>query len=774
MSETRSQKVRRLFGEASELPEEERKDYLSKECEGDEDLLCEVLSLLSHSGEASSFLHSGGVGEVIDTALSAQSDRLVGSMVGQYRITELLARGGMGVVYRAEQERPQRSVALKLIRGGAVSPELLRRFEIETQVLGQLQHPGIAQIFEAGTADSGEGPQPFFAMEYIEGLNLIEYAEGEKLDTRQRLELVIKICEGVQHAHRKGVIHRDLKPANILVDRDGQPKILDFGIARGTEADLQATTVGSDPGLLIGTLPYMSPEQVRGSSDALDTRTDVYSLGVICYELLTGELPRDLRGKTITEAIREITETDPRRLDATGRTYDPDLETIVAKALDGDRDRRYEAASELAGDIRRFLDDQPIMAHPPSAAYQLRKFARRNRALVVGSMIALLALILGVVGTSSGWVKALEAEEIARSEGEHAQVVSDFLREVLSSPNPHEQGADVRVVDVLEVATTRIEEEFGDRPRLQAMLYGTIGETYMDLDYLEESEALLQRAVEIHESLDGAPSSEHVNAIGNLVALLGYIGELEEAEQLARRAVDLADRHLDQEDNASSTAKHSLATVLDERGKYEEAEPLYREALEHSLRVLGPENDETLTTKSNLGSMLRKMDRKEEARVLLNEVYETRIRLVGEESFDSLITLNNLAFLNHDLGRFEEADGMFERSFELREKVLGSDHHSTAIALNNIGWSLVKQKRGVEALPSLRDAVARLEAALGPEHHIHAAAQMNLADALIQTGEKDEAEALLVDALPRIEGWVGPDDARTLRARSLLAEATSR
>lgn len=769
LTDKQKQLADEIAADALNLPDSEQVDFVRSRCEDDRAIYEEVMSLLDYvpKAERRDLLE---ISPALPLVHPAQTDHRIGSMVGRYRITELLARGGMGVVYRAEQERPQRSVALKLIRGGFLSSELLRRFEIETQVLGQLQHPGIAQIFEAGTADSDEGPQPFFAMEYIEGLNLIEYAEREKLDLPGRLGLMIKIGEAVQHAHRKGVIHRDLKPANILVDREGQPRILDFGIARGTDADLQVTTVGSDPGLLIGTLPYMSPEQVQGRSDDLDTRSDVYSLGVVCYELLTDELPRDLKGKTITEAIREITESDPKRLSATGLNFPGDLETIVAKALEGDRDERYDTASELNADLRRFLDDEPISAHPPSAAYQLRKFARRNRALVTGSAIALLALILGVIGTTSGWVKAVRAEETARSEGERARVVSDFLREMLIAPSPYEHGGDVRVIDLLSAAQARIEEEFSDKPILQATLLEAIGEAYSGLDLLDEADPLLRRAVEIHEGLEGPSSAEHIHAMSTLVSMLGYKGALEEAIELGRRAVELAELHLEPDDPARLSASHQLATALDEVGQWEEAERLYRETLEASLRIFGPEHRDTLATQSNLGSLLRMTDRRDEALKILQEVYEKRCRLLGEEAFDSLITLNNLAFINFELDRFDEADRMFRRSFELREKVLGPDHRSTAIALNNIGWSLVDQQRGDEALPYLRDAVKRLHAALGPEHHIYAVGQMNLADALFQTGAPDEAEPLLLAALPRIEAWVGPEDPRTLRAMSLLVK----
>src|SRR5262245_16802309 len=289
------------------------------------------------------------------------------TVIGRYRILRLLGEGGMGVVYEAEQDHLRRTVALKIIKPGLASPELLRRFEQESQALGRLQHPGIARIYDAGTADTGLGPQPYFAMEFIHGKNVKDYAEERHLNTRQRLEMVAKIADAVQHAHQRGLIHRDLKPANILVDETGQPKILDFGVARAIDSDMQATT-HTDMGQLVGTLAYMSPEQVLADPLGLDTRSDVYALGVILYELLAGRMPYTI-SKKLDETIHAIREEDPARLSLISRSYRGDIETIVAKALEKDKARRYGSAAELAADIRRFLNDEPIVAQPHNTTY---------------------------------------------------------------------------------------------------------------------------------------------------------------------------------------------------------------------------------------------------------------------------------------------------------------------------------------------------------------------------------------------------------------------
>lgn len=320
--------------------------------------------------------------------------------LGGYQILGVLGQGGMGVVYRARQKSPKRDVALKVLRSGLVTRELMRRFEKEAQVLGRLHHIGIAQIYEAGAADAGLGLQPFFALELVEGLPVTDHCEAYKLGIRDRIALLVRICDAVEHAHQNKVIHRDLKPSNILVDPSGQPKVLDFGVARVTDADVHAATMRTEARKLIGTLPYMSPEQVRGDSSKIDVRSDVYALGVLAYRMLAGRYPFHVSKTSIPEAIRAIQDDEPTRLSLVDRSFRGDVETIVLKAMDKDRSRRYPSCAEFSADLRRFLNHEPIHARPSGPVYRFRKFARRNRALAIGATSVFVALSIGLIFTA--------------------------------------------------------------------------------------------------------------------------------------------------------------------------------------------------------------------------------------------------------------------------------------------------------------------------------------------------------------------------------------
>ncbi|MBL8744829.1 MAG: protein kinase [Phycisphaerae bacterium] len=392
-----------LFLELVELPAESWPALLEARCGGDVELKEDVASLLGCHHDAGSFLDRQELLALTpDLVRTSEPPLPEGTRIGEYTLERVIGAGGMGVVYQARQERPRRVVALKLVNSAIASRALVRRFEHEAEMLGRLQHPGIAQIFEAGAADAGEGSprRPFISMELVDGPSLLEYAKRRGLSTRERIELLIRVCDAVQHAHQRGVIHRDLKPANILVDPTGQPKILDFGVARAVSADLQMTTQHTSVGQLIGTLPYMSPEQVLGQPNEIDTRTDVYALGVILFEMLTGRQPLELGNRSIPDAVAMIRNQDPARLSSISRVYRGDLEVIVGTALEKDRSRRYQSAAELSADLAHFLAGEPITAKVDSAFYVLKKQIRRHRGAVAVGLAALLGLLAFAVYAS--------------------------------------------------------------------------------------------------------------------------------------------------------------------------------------------------------------------------------------------------------------------------------------------------------------------------------------------------------------------------------------
>jgi WD40 repeat protein/predicted Ser/Thr protein kinase len=420
--------VQALFDRAVELPPEERAAFLDAACGGDAAVRAEVESLLAYDDGRNSdageerLLKSPVVrgtslpptdGEVAPAASGAGLPQ----RIGHYRILRCIGEGGMGTVYEAEQDNPRRQVALKVIRAGAVSPGLLKRFSQEAHILGRLHHPGIAQIHEAGTAEDG---RPFFAMEFIRGLPLDEYTRLRGLTSPARLEVLARVCDAVQHAHDQGIIHRDLKPGNIVVDETGQPKVLDFGVAR-VAADVRTTTARTEAGQILGTLGYMSPEQVTGDPTTVDQRSDVFALGVILFELLAGQLPCKLDHLPLPEVARVIREQEPTRLASINPACRGDIDTIVGKALDKDKARRYASAGELAADIRRHLGNEPILARPPSALYRMRKFARRHKALVGGVLAVMAALVVGLIGTILFAVEAGRNAQAAKEKEKEAR-----------------------------------------------------------------------------------------------------------------------------------------------------------------------------------------------------------------------------------------------------------------------------------------------------------------------------------------------------------------
>jgi eukaryotic-like serine/threonine-protein kinase len=696
--------------------------------------------------------------------------------IGPYRVLALIGEGAMGIVYEAEQERPRRRVALKIIRPGVSTPALLRRFEHEYEFLGRLQHDGIAQIYQAGIADTGFGPQPYFAMELVRGRRLDEYVRLKELDLRQRLTLVADIADAVQHAHHRGVIHRDLKPANILITESGHPKVLDFGLARAAQAELQST-VQTMAGEVVGTMSYMSPEQVVGDMSELDTRSDVYALGVVLYELLSGRLPFDLSRKSLPEAVRIIRDEEPTRLSSITRALPADVETIVAKALEKDKLRRYGSAADLAGDIRRFLRNEPIVARRPSASYQVRKFAHRHKGLVGGVMAVLVALVAGVVVSTWQAVRASRAERVAQaraneaqSEKAKAEAVTRFLTDMLGSANPAEaRGRDVTVREALDEAARKIDAgAMRGEPDVEVAVRNAIATTYEGLGLFEPAERQLRTSLDL-QARAGRNPVLRADTDTRLVNVLYKHQKFAEARPVAEEAVRLRQEALGPRHADTATSLDDLGAILMANGDAVAAEARMREALAIRRAVLGPDDPQLSTSLNNVGFALQEKGDVQQAQAMFLESLAIDRRRLGNDHPEVAIKLVNLARLNNDQHKPEAAEPFAREAVAIRRKVLGNDHPALANALDQLA-SAMEARQPDEEERLRREALAILTRALGAGHRETGRLQNNLGFMLYRRGAYPEAVSLYRAALESFRQTLGAESSLTVGAHVGLAQ----
>ncbi len=782
--------IESLYQGALEHDPDERFAWLQQACGGNADLRKEVESLLANADAHLSnpsarpeltrlWDHIAGNSDSVSQALrdAARTDSGIAAFattpalpanIGPYRILRLLGEGGMGVVYEAEQEHPQRRVALKVIKSGLSDPKLVRRFEHELLALGRLQHPGIAQIYEAGTADNGFGPQPYFAMEFIRGQPLIEYADAHQLTTRQRLELMARVCEAVHHAHQRGIIHRDLKPSNILVDETGQPKILDFGVARTIDSDARMTHQ-TDLGQIVGTLAYMSPEQVLADPMELDTRSDVYALGVVLYQMLAQRLPYRISSR-LHEAVRTIQEDEPKPLSTVSSTYRGDIETIVGKALEKDKTRRYSSAAELAADIRRYLHDEPIMARPASTIYHLHKFARRHKALVFGVAAVFVVLIAGII------VSTREAAR-ANKEAATSRAISDFLQNDLlaqasaanqARPN-NKPDPDLKVRTALDRAAARIAGRFDKQPEVEAAIRDTMGQTYTDLGLYPEARTQLERALDLRRRVLGTKNPETLKTMDRLGYVAFLQGKYPEAETVLGNALAIQRRTLGLEHPDTLATLNTLATVTWAEAKYPEAENLDTQILEIRRRVMGPENPSTLTTMNNLAIIYDEEGKYAQAEPLYTQTLEIRRRVLGPEHPDTLASMNNLANVYWAEGKYARAEELCSQSLEMRRRVSGAEHPYTLLSMMNLAGVYTDEGKYAQAEALGSQALEIQRRVLGPENPDTLKSMNNLASVYLDEGKYAQAEALFTQTLEIRRRTLGHEHHYTLKSMDFLA-----
>jgi serine/threonine protein kinase/uncharacterized protein HemY len=708
-----------------------------------------------------------------------------GGWIDRYQLLSILGEGGMGIVYLAEQSEPiKRQVALKVIKPGMDSERVVARFEAEKQALALLDHANIARIFDAGTTELG---RPYFVMEYVDGIPITDYCDQHKLTIEDRLSLFLQICQAVQHAHQKGIIHRDIKPSNILVslqDDRAAPKIIDFGVAKALAEPLTERTLFTEQGQLFGTPEYMSPEQADMASEDIDTRSDIYSLGVLLYVLLTSVMPFDpktFRQGGIEQIRRTIRDTDPetpstqltrlggrakvvaenRRTEVTAlaRRLHKELEWIPLKAMRKERTERYQSASELALDVENYLNGAALIAGPPSAVYKLKKFVRKNRTLVTGIAAVATVLIVGVVVST---IFAVRAEQKART----AQAISNFFsNDVLASVDPLTGEKPVASLEpILDIATQHLDGKFKDEPLIEASIRYTLGRRYWHIGKYNAAEANLKRAIELRSRKVGTDDPELLNYMQELGWVYYYQSKYDDAEALLVEAMDKGRAVWDEVDPILLRATSRLGWLYHFLGRNEEAAKVHGEALEVIRRRLGPDHPNIAGYMRGLAVAYRGLGHYEEAAELSRKALDIDRRVLGEEHSSTLDDMLTLGDSCRPLGRYDEAEELYLKALKARLRILGEEHYYTLIVELHLGSLYVELERYDEAERLLVPALETNRRLYGKADLV----TLELINALgtLRREQRlyEQAEELLSEALDKRQIKFGPDHPRTLES----------
>jgi serine/threonine protein kinase/tetratricopeptide (TPR) repeat protein len=791
----------------------ERAAYLDEACAGNAQLRADLEGLLQAQANDPGFLEQpvGPLGPAAEglQAPGVPIDRRAAGLTptegpgvvlaGRYKLLQQIGEGGMGAVFMAEQLQPvQRKVAVKVIKAGMDSRHVIARFEAERQALALMDHVNIARVFDAGTTEAG---RPYFVMELVHGVPITRYCDDNRLTPRQRLELFVPVCRAIQHAHQKGIIHRDIKPSNVMITLyDGKPvaKVIDFGVAKATEQKLTERTLFTQYGTLVGTLEYMSPEQAEMSALGVDTRSDIYSLGVLLYELLTGSTPLErnrLKEMPLPAVLRLIKEEEPPtpslRLSttaeaptiATARGLEPkklsglvrgELDWIVMKALEKDRNRRYDTANTLAMDVQRYLADEPVQACPPSSWYRFGKFARRNKGLLMATGLILLTLVTGIIGTTWALIEAriqrgqaLQGEAQARqSEADAKAVLEFFEKRVLSAARPKRQGQglgpEATIRDAVDMAEPGIAGAFQGKPLVEASIRRALGLTYWyagayPLAIEQHEKALALRKA--HLALD---HPDTLNSMTNLAQAYQSAGRLTDALELLQDTLKLRKARLGANDPETLWTMNRLGETLQALGRPVEALPLFEEELRIAKMVLGPDHEDTLIYMDKLAGIYQNLGRLAEAVALYEKTLQLEQTKLAPDHPDLLATKSNLAWVYSEVGRWAEAEKLGRETLEIKKTVFGLDHPETLISMHNLGTAYRDDGRPAEALPLLEEAVRLHKAKIGADHYVTLIFMSNLATVYRNLGRLAEAMALFDETLSLQKAKVGADHPRRL------------
>jgi eukaryotic-like serine/threonine-protein kinase len=743
--------VRAVFLEALALTApDERARYLDAACRDKPELRQRIEALLRAREQAGEFLRQDALGGDLNCIEFSIAEG-PGTVIGRYKLLEQIGEGGFGVVFMAEQLEPiRRRVALKIVKPGMDTKQVIARFEAERQALALMDHPNIAHVFDAGATETG---RPYFVMELVHGVPITQFCDANDLTPHERLKLFLNVCEAVQHAHQKGIIHRDLKPSNILVTlHDGKPvpKVIDFGTAKALQHPLTEKTLFTAYGKLIGTPQYMSPEQAELSGLDVDTRADIYALGVLLYELLTGTTPfeaEQLRTAAFEEMLRIIRQEEPpkpsTRVSTLGarateiarhRQVDPDLlqrslrgdlDWIVMKALEKDRARRYETANSLLEDIQRHLNHEPVKAGPPGAGYRTRKFIRRHRMAVAVTAVITCALAIGLTASLIGFAqarqernRAVAAEAKAQNEAAIAEAINQFLQEdLLGQASAYDQpDRDVKLRTLLDRAAENVETRFQDKPLVGAEIRLTLSVVYGSLGEFTNARVHLDRALDIYRQRLSPEDPRLLKARRQEVCQLQYENRFPESQALVEQLLPLQRRVLGAEHSITLDAMQDLAIAYRCQLKLTEAQMQIEEVLSLRRRVSGVEHRVTLDCMLELAMVHDLQGRLAEAQKLQEEVLSVSRRRFVPHHSTRLWALCFLAGTYQRQGRLAEAQQLFEEALAGRRRALGPEHPDTLGSMFELASTLSQQGKWVEARKLYEEAVAGRQRALGLEH----------------------------------------------------------
>jgi serine/threonine-protein kinase len=747
MDSARWHRIQSLFHDAADVSPEEQSAFLEAACGDDKDLIVEVLAMLDQDANGDSLLDRN----IADVAQETLGNVIPASLIlkefGPYRILNLLGEGGMGVVYLAERRDLGTQVAVKVLRDAWLSPARRERFASEQRTLAQLNHPLIARLYDADTLDDGT---PWFVMEYVDGIPLTDYCRKHECSVERRLHLFRSVCEAVQHAHGHAVIHRDLKPSNILVKSDGSIRLLDFGIAKQLES-LELQVDQTMTGLRLMTPAYASPEQVRG--DRVGVSTDVYSLGVILYELLTGQLPFDLSGLTPAEAATIITDHEPGKPSAAvKRTSDSeatshalslskiawaDLDVLCLSAMHKDPLRRYRSAEALIRDVDHYLNGEPLETRPDAWQYRIGKFVRRNRRAVAATAV-IFAVIVGLVTFFA--VRLAKARDTALAEAARTQRIQQFTANLFQGGDAVAGPSDsLRVITIVDRGVQDAKTLNND-PKVQAELYQNLGSIYQKLGKFEQADSLLRSALDQRKSLFGADSPEVAESLTALGLLRSDQAHLEEAEQLVRQGLEMAKRHLPPNHPAIAKATLAYGKVLAERGSYDRA----IDALDETVRLQsapGVAPADMATSLAALADAHYRAGHYDICKSLYTRVLEMHRQVFGARHPLIADDLGSLAAAQRDLGYYGEAERLDRQALDIVQSYYGNDHPKTAGRLTALAESLTYQNKFDEAVSALDRALTIQERVYGPAHPAVAETLNELGNVASMRDHLDEAGA---------------------------------